>query len=226
MRVLLAEDDSDMLDVTTYALQKYGHEVVVATDGPSALRRWETDRPDLVLLDVNLPHKSGFEVCRAIRAQSSTPIIILTAHRDESHVVEGFECGADDYLSKPVSYRELSMRMRAVMQRHTGIPLVETTQVAEVDDIRVDLQAYEVRKANVVEHLTRLETRILYFLVANAGRVVSTERLIEFAWNYDGGDSFALKTHISHIRGKLRLEKGHPDYISAFPSIGYRLEAA
>ena len=226
MRVLLAEDDSDMLDVTTYALRKYGYDVVTATDGPSALRRWQTDQPDMVLLDINLPHTSGLDVCRAIRAKSPTPIIMVTAHGDESHIIEGFECGADDYLSKPVSYRELAMRMRAVLQRHTGAPVVEAAAVAEAGDLRVDLQAHEVRKGGVLVRLTRLETRILYFLVSNAGRVLTTDRLVELVWNYEGGDPFALKTHISHLRQKLGLQKGQPGYISSVPHVGYVLETA
>src|SRR5919201_3079028 len=119
MRVLLAEDDVDMLDVTTYALRKYGYEVLGATDGPTALRRWEKDQPDLVLLDINLPRVSGIDICREIRRHGRTPVIIVSAHNDESHIVEGFESGADDYVSKPVSYRTLAMRMRAVLQRHT-----------------------------------------------------------------------------------------------------------
>ncbi|MBV9545455.1 MAG: response regulator, partial [Chloroflexi bacterium] len=117
MRVLLAEDDTDLLDLTTYALRKYGHEVVGVTDGERALERWQTEQPDFILLDVNLPGISGMEICRKIRKQSSTPIIMLTAMSDEEHMVQGFECGADDYLSKPCSYKQLAMRMRAIAQR-------------------------------------------------------------------------------------------------------------
>src|SRR5216684_4464270 len=131
MRVLLFEDDTDLLDVTAYALRKHGFDVVGVADGAAAVERWQRERPDLVLLDVNLPHVSGFDICRAIRKHSSTPIIMVTASGDEAHVVEGFESGADDYVVKPVSYRQLAMRMRAVMERRTDGSTVESSTVAK-----------------------------------------------------------------------------------------------
>jgi DNA-binding response OmpR family regulator len=224
MRVLLAEDDTDMLDVTAYALRKYGYEVVGVTDGAAAVERWRKDQPDVVLLDINLPNKSGLEICREIRNEGSTPIIMVTAVGDEAHVVEGFECGADDYVDKPVSYRELAMRMRAILQRSRGVPIVETSTRAVSGDLSVDLEAHEVRLADAPVRLTRLETRILFYLVSNAGRVVTTDRLIELVWNYEGGDAFALKTHISHIRQKLGKAKGMAGYITSVPHVGYTLE--
>lgn len=226
MRVLLAEDDIDMLDVTTYALRKHGYDVIGVTDGAAVMERWRKEQPDLVLLDVNLPNQSGMDVCRAIRAQSNTPIIMVTAMGAEAHIVEGFECGADDYVSKPVSYRELAMRMRAILQRRGCEHMVESSTVAESGELWVDLSAHDVRKAGASVRLTRLEARILYFLLANAGRIVPTDRLIEFVWNYDGGDAFALKTHICHIRQKLGIAKRHAGYISSVPHVGYTLEAA
>src|SRR5438552_16149181 len=169
MRVLLVEDETDLLDVTAYALRKYGYDVVGVADGAAAVERWQREQPDLVLLDVNLPHVSGFDICRQIRKQSSIPIIMLTAMGDEAHVVEGFESGADDYVVKPVSYRQLAMRMRAIMDRRTDGPKVESSMVAQSGDLWVDLSAHEVRKADVPLRLTRLETRILYLLASNPG---------------------------------------------------------
>jgi len=125
-----------------------------------------------------------------------------------------------------VSYRELAMRMRVILQRSRGVPLVESAAVAQSGDLTVDLEAHEVRKAGTLVRLTRLEARILYYLLSNAGRVVTTDRLIDLVWNYEGGDAFALKTHISHIRQKLSLAKGKPGYISSVPHIGYVLEKA
>jgi two-component system response regulator VanR len=227
MRVLLAEDDTDVLDVTTYALRKYGYDVVGVTDGAAALKRWETEQPDLVLLDVNLPTMSGMDVCQKIRERSTTPVLMVSGLADEDHIVEGFERGADDYLCKPVSYRQLAMRMRAVLQRrNAGEPVVQSSATAVAADISVDLQYHEVSHADRPLKMTRLETRILYLLVSNARRVITTERLIEFAWNYEGGDAFALKTHISHIRQKLALSSGEPGYISSVPRVGYKLQAA
>ncbi len=227
MRVLLAEDDADVLDVTTYALRKYGYDVVGVTDGALALDRWQAEQPDLVLLDVNLPGVSGMDICHKIRERSSTPIIMVSAMGDEDHVVEGFDNGADDYVSKPFSYKELVMRMRAVAQRRGGgEPVLQQSAVASAAGITVDLQNFEVRQGDKHLRMTRLETRILYFLVSNAGRVLPTERLIELVWNYEGGDAFALKTHISHIRQKLGIAKGEPGYIGSLPHVGYTLETA
>ena len=227
MRILLAEDDLDVLDVTTYALRKYGHEVVAVTDGAVALQRWETERADVVLLDVNLPGVDGLTLCREIRQRSTTPIIMVTAMSDEEYVVRGFESGADDYLVKPFSYKELAMRINAVAWRH-GVRRSTPGESARVyaGGISVDLSNFEVRVNNEPVRMTRLETRILYFLVSNAGRVLPTDRLIELVWNYDGGDSFALKTHISHIRQKLGINKGESGYISSTPNVGYRVELA
>jgi DNA-binding response OmpR family regulator len=225
VRVLLAEDDVDVLDLTTYALRKYGHEVVCVTDGERAFERWQAGGTDLVLLDVNLPGLSGMDVCRKIREQSSTPIIMVTAMSDEEHIVRAFECGADDYLSKPISYKELAMRMRAVAQRTGGgSSVLNESTTASAAGITVDLDNFEVRLGGQPVRTTRLETRILYFLVCNAGRVLRSERLIELVWDYEGGDAFALKTHISHIRQKLGIAKGQPGYISSIPHVGYTLE--
>jgi DNA-binding response OmpR family regulator len=224
MRVLIAEDDKDFLDVTTYALGKYGFTVVGVTDGLAALERWQTTEPDLVLLDVNLPGMSGMEVCKQIRKHSMTPIIMVTAMSDEDHVVQGFECGADDYVSKPLSYRTLVTRMRTVMQRRTGKAVLQPANVVQAGDLCIDLDAHEVRKGGKLIRMTRLETRILYVLACNAGHIVQTGRLIERAWEYDGGDAFSLKTHISHIRSKLQLQRGEPGYISVVPLVGYKLE--
>jgi two-component system, OmpR family, response regulator MtrA len=226
MRVLIGEDDPDMLDITSYALRKYGFEVVCAADGITLLERWRTERPDLVLLDVNLPLINGMEICKQIRAQSTVPIVMVTSLSDEGHICEGFESGADDYVCKPVSYRALAMRLRTILARHSIGPVLPSASIVESGDLWVDLEGHEVRKGSVAVRMTRLEVRILHFLVANAGRVLPTERLIELVWNYDGGDAFALKTHISHVRQKLGLVKGRHGYIRSLPHVGYTLEAA
>jgi two-component system response regulator VicR len=223
MKILLADDDTDMLDVTTYAFRRDGFNVITATDGEQALRRWKTDEPDLVLLDVGLPRINGFEVCRRIRQSSSTPVIMLTARGEEEHVVKGFLLGADDYVTKPFSHRQLTMRVRAVLQRRSGSAVPEPANEIEVGELKIDMQSHEVAKGDYVVRLTPLEFRILYILAINVGRVVSSTRLIEYAWGYDGGDASMLKTHICHIRQKLKLEKGKPGYITSIPHVGYSL---
>ena len=227
MRVLIAEDEPMLLDLTTYALRQFGFDADGVTDGAAALERWDSTKYDFALLDIMLPTMSGLDVCREIRKQSpSVPIIMVSALSDEHQILEGFDSGASDYVTKPVSYRILTTRMRNLRQRQTGLKMVDSTSSAQSGDISVDLESYDVHKDGETVRLTRLETRILYFLVSNAGRVLTTQRLIEFAWNYDGGDAFALKTHISHIRQKLGVNKGEPGYISSAPHIGYRLERA
>jgi DNA-binding response OmpR family regulator len=223
MKILLADDDTDMLDVTTYAFRRDGFNVITATDGEQALRRWKTDEPDLVLLDVGLPRINGFEVCRRIRQGSSTPVIMLTARGEEEHVVKGFLLGADDYVTKPFSHRQLTMRVRAVLQRRSGAAVPEPANELQVGELKIDMQSHEVTKGDFVVRLTPLEFRILYILAINVGRVVSSTRLIEYAWGYDGGDASMLKTHICHIRQKLKLEKGQPGYITSIPHVGYSL---
>jgi DNA-binding response OmpR family regulator len=208
-----------------YALRKFGFESDGVTDGAAALERWARCSYDLVLLDIMLPRMSGLEVCRELRKRcESVPIIMVSALSQEDQVVGGFDVGASDYVTKPVSYRILASRMRNLLQRQTGREVVQSTLWVQSGDIRVDLEAYEVRRAGELVRLTRLETRILYFLVSNAGRVLTTDRLIELAWEYDGGDAFALKTHISHVRQKLGIQKGEPGYIASAPHIGYRFE--
>jgi len=223
LKILLADDDADMVDVTAYALRREGFNIIVATDGAQALRRWESDQPDLVLLDVGMPRMNGLEVCRKIRQSSETPVIMLTAAGDEEHVVQGFRHGADDYITKPFSPKQLAMRIRAVMRRASGKPVAEPVSVLRVGQYTLDMESHQVTKGDVVAQLTPLEFRILYMLAMNEGRVVSFGRLVEYAWGYDGGEPAMLKTHISHIRKKLKVVEGQPGYISVVHGVGYAL---
>jgi DNA-binding response OmpR family regulator len=214
-----------LLDVTTYALRKLGFESDGVTDGTAALERWQSGKYDLALLDVMLPKASGLDVCREIRKQSATaPIILVTALSQENQILEGFDAGASDYVTKPVSYRILASRMRNLLQRQ-GTEFVQPKLIAQSGDLWVDLETHQVRKAGQPAPFSRIETRILYLLVSNAGRVVMTDRLVQFAWNYEGGDARALKTHMSRMRQKLGIQKGEPGYISSVPQIGYQLNA-
>jgi DNA-binding response OmpR family regulator len=223
VKILLVDDDTDLLDVTAYALRREGFNIIVATDGVQALRRWEQDEPDLVLLDVGMPRMNGLEVCRKIRQSSQTPVIMLTASSDEEHVIQGFRQGADDYVTKPFSPKQLAMRIRAVMRRSSGKTVVETVRQLQVGIYTLDLESYQVTKADGVVQLTPMEFRILYMLGMNEGRVVSFGRLVEYAWGYDGGEPAMLKTHISHIRKKLHMEPGQPGAIEVIHGVGYVL---
>lgn len=223
MKILLVDDDRDLLDVTSYALRREGFNVIVATDGIEALRRWKNDLPDLVVLDVGLPRLNGFEVCRKIREANETPVILLTGLSDENSVIHGFKVGADDYVTKPFSARQLAMRIRAVLRRGAPGAAAERLEEIRVGDLMLDVEAHEVHRGALTVRLTPIEFRLLYLLAVNAGRVVSRNRLVEYAWGYDEGDASLLKTHMTHIRKKLRLPKQGAGAITAVHGVGYRL---
>jgi len=226
MKVLLVDDDSDLLDVTAYALRRDGFNVVIASDGAQALRRWEADTPDIIVLDVGLPRVNGLEVCHKIRQTSSTPVILLTARTDEEHVVQGFRLGADDYVTKPFSPRQLSVRIEAVCRRGQQLGEREPTRELRVGDLVLDVESHEVANGDCSTQLTSIEFRLLYLLANNVGRVVASSRLVDYAWGINGGDVSLLKTHISHIRTKVGLSVMGPNSISVVPSVGYRLNGA
>jgi DNA-binding response OmpR family regulator len=220
MKILLVDDDPDLLDVTAYALRREGFNVIVATDGAQALKRWEADHPNLVILDVGLPKETGFDVCRKIRQGSSTPVILLTGLNDDDHVVQGFSLGADDYVTKPFSPRQLAMRIRAVWRRGAQGSAPKPVRQLDLGDLSLDVESHEVRHPRGTARLTPTEFRLLYMLAINSGRVVSGARLVEYAWGYDGTDTSLLKTHVCHIRQKLGLSHGE---ITSIPRVGYRL---
>lgn len=235
MKVLLVDDDPDLLDITTYALQREGFSILTATDGKQALRRWETEKPDVLVLDVNLPNVNGFEVCRQIRAhqgvQSATPILFLTALSGEEDVARGLGLGADDYITKPFSMRQLAMRLRVVHRRaqrsastpgspwNTSVPQGEL----RIGDLTIDIEAHEVQCGERSTYLTPIEFRLLYLLAMNAGHVVTHARLVEYAWQYERGNTSVLKTHMTHLRSKLGLYADGGCRMQAIPGVGYRL---
>jgi len=223
MKILLADDDTDMLDVTAFALRREGFTVAVVTDGVQALRRWRTDDPDLLLLDVGMPRVNGFEVCRRVRQASNVPVIMLTAAGDEDHVVQGYQLGADDYVTKPFSPKQLVLRIRAVLRRSGAVTVGELGGEVRVGDLTMDLEGHQIRKGDARVQLTPLEFRILYMLASNLGRVVGFGRLVEFAWGYEGGDPSVLKTHVCHLRKKLTLRRGQPGDITVVHGVGYCL---
>jgi DNA-binding response OmpR family regulator len=229
MKILLVEDDTDMLDVTAYALRREGLNVIVATDGAQALRRWELERPHLVVLDVGLPRMDGFEVCRRIRQSSSTPVILLTGLNSDEHVVRGFRAGADDYVTKPFSPRQLAARIRAIAARSTSAATggyltgPEPARELRIGSLVIDSDSHEVRMHDRIVRLTRTEFRLLHLLGMNVGRVVSSTRLVEYGWGYDEEDVSLLKTHISHIRTKLGLSRRGEAHIVSVARVGYKL---
>src|SRR5712691_3218705 len=226
MKVLVVDDDVDLLDLMTYALRREGYNVLAAVDGQQALQRWESENPDIVLLDGNLPKIDGFEVCRRIRHESKTPIIMLTARDEEEDILRGLQIGADDYVTKPFSAKQLTARMKAVLRRCKADNYREAVSKLRVNDLALDLQSHEATKGGKAIQLTPLEFRILYMLAMNPGRVIPYARLVEYAWGYDGGRSSLLKTHICHIRRKLGFAADQAGGIRAVPDVGYSLAKA
>jgi DNA-binding response OmpR family regulator len=224
VKVLVADDDADLLDLMTYALRREGYTVLAAMDGQQALRRCEAEQPDIVLLDANMPKLNGFEVCRRLRHETEIPIIMLTARDEDEDIVQGFQLGADDYVTKPFSAKQLNARMKAVLRRCRADRYDQPVGEVHVGDLTLYLQSLQVIKAGTTIQLTPLEFRILFLLAMNEGRVIPYSRLVEYAWGYDGGDSSLLKTHICHIRQKLGLgSSGDGVKIKAVVSVGYSL---
>jgi DNA-binding response OmpR family regulator len=223
MKVLLVDDDTDLLDVAVFGLRREGLTVVTATDGDQALTAWEAERPHLVVVDAMLPKRSGFAVCHTIRQESATPVILLTGLADDDHVSQGFDAGADDYVTKPFSTRTLAMRIYAVWRRVAQRRAPARVRELRVRDLTLDLPAQVAYGRGGMVHLTPTECRLLSLLAANAGRVVSRQRLAELAWGYGNGGGPLLPAHISNIRDKLKLGRGE---LGAVTGLGYRLDLA
>ncbi len=229
MKALVVEDDLELLDLLTYGLGREGYDVTGAVDGEQGIQRWRSDEPDIIVLDINLPKLNGFEVCRQIRENSRTPIIILSARNGDEDVVRALRLGADDYVCKPFSHRQLRARIEAVLRRSTGELAPQLSGKLRVDGLVLDPQTFEASFLGNPVQLTRVEFRILYILAANVGRIVPYSRLFEYGWGYDaescGRDSELLKAHVSHVRDKLGLRNGGPLGIINMRGVGYALKA-
>jgi DNA-binding response OmpR family regulator len=228
MKVLVVDDDLELLDLMSYALRREGYDVLAAPDGQQALHRCQAESPDMILLDVNLPKTNGFEVLRQIRESSEVPVVMLTARDDEPDIIRALQMGADDYVCKPFSARQLVARIKAVLRRCRSDRLTEASREVRVGDLVLDLESHQATRHGTPVQLTRLEFRILYMLALNKGRVIPYSRLIEYAWGYygDSGSSNLLKTHICHIRQKVGLPDDDPARgIKVVQGVGYRLAA-
>jgi len=224
MKILLADDDLDLTDVTEYALRREGHTVTIAHDADQALAQFFSEQPDVLLLDIGIGPFDGFEVCRRVREASNAPVIMVTARDSEWDMARAFELGADDYVTKPYSFRQLIMRIGAVTRRARSTAPATSLHAGP---LRLDAETGDVTVSERPVRLTRLEFRLLQCLLANSGRVATVERLLQFAWTSDRGDLNVLKTHISHLRRKLSAPAGEPEVvIENVPGIGYRLVTA
>jgi DNA-binding response OmpR family regulator len=221
IKLLLVEDDPDLLDLTAYVLRRERFVVVEASDGAQAIRRWRTDRPDLVILDLAIPSLDGFEVLRRIREDGNTPVLIVTGRGDSQDVLRTFNLGADDFVQKPYEFRELIARVRAILRRARTDTQEATEPRVELSGLMLDPQTYEVAWRDTFVRITPTEFRILYLLATNAGRVVPASRMYTYVWGSAGSDANSLRSHISHLRRKLESDSGAPGTIESIPAVGY-----
>ena len=219
MKILVVEDDLSLSEVLAFTLRRAGYEIITAYDGLAALQLWEAEKPGLVLLDLNLPKLDGLAVCRQIRSQAQTPIIILSARGSDEAVIKGLELGADDYIVKPFSPNQLVARIRAVSRRTNA---AGTSSVLELAGITFDRSRNEVqRPGQEAVRLTLLEAKLLEALVLNAGHVLTSENLITIVWGTDGGDKTMLKQLVYRLRSKIDPGDPFSSLIETVPSIGY-----
>ncbi|MBM3122272.1 MAG: response regulator transcription factor [Chloroflexi bacterium] len=226
-RILVVDDEPSVRDLLAYNLRKARYDVLLAADGRSALRLARDEKPDLIVLDLMLPQVDGLDVCRELRREGSVPIIMLTALGEETDRVVGLEVGADDYLTKPFSMRELMARVKAVLRRarpEGGAPAGEPI-LSGPGELALDVERRQVTIAGQPVELTRLEFDLLHCLLENAGRVLSRERLLEQAWGYDfAGDTRAVDSAVKRLRAALRRAAPEADAVESVRGVGYRLQ--
>ena len=222
MKVLVVDDDLDLADVVSFTLRRAGYEIVLAYDGQAALNRWQSESPDLIILDINLPKIDGLKVCQQIRQKSDTPIIMLTVRGDDDDIVRGLEIGADDYIVKPFSPRQLIARTEAVLRR-AGSTQVASSPIT-VGDLTLDPARHEVRiNENLLAHLTPLESRLLEILMINPNQVMLPDNLIDQVWGPAGGDRVMLKQLVYRVRRKIEGDPSNPIYLQTVPGVGYTI---
>ncbi|MCX7796473.1 MAG: response regulator transcription factor [bacterium] len=226
-KILIVDDEKPIVDSIKYTLYREGYDVVVSYDGEDALEKFKKENPDLIILDIMLPKLSGLEVCRIIRRTSNVPIIMLTAKGEDMDRVIGLELGADDYVPKPFSMRELVARIKAVLRR-AKIPLsqTKTKEKLEFDDVVIDVVGRIVTKRGEPIDLSPKEFDLLVTLAENEGRVMSREYLLSHVWGEDFyGDDRTVDVHIRWLREKLEDDPSNPKYIQTVRGIGYILRS-
>ncbi len=223
-RILLVDDEQAIQTLLSYPLRRDGYEVVTATDGRQALDRFAEQRFDLVVLDVMMPNMDGIEVCRRLRSRSQVPIIMLTARDDENEKVLGLEIGADDYITKPFSVRELRSRIRAALRRSDFSRAQEgSSEPIEAGELRIDFERRTVAVRGDEAELTYVEFEILAALMRSSGKVLSREALLEAVWG-DAAyrDPRTVDVHIRHLREKLEADPSAPEHLFTVRGVGYR----
>ena len=224
-RILVVEDEESFSDPLSYLLRREGYEVAVAGDGPAALDEFDRNGADLVLLDLMLPDLPGTEVCRQLRTRSKVPVIMLTAKDSEIDKVVGLELGADDYVTKPYSSRELVARIRAVLRRQGTEAAEVTTPTLAAGPVRMDVERHVVTVDGAGVQLPLKEFELLELLLRNAGRVLTRGQLIDRVWGADYvGDTKTLDVHVKRLRSKVEPEPSTPRHIVTVRGLGYKFE--
>ncbi len=222
--ILIVEDERSLSEPLAFLLEREGYKTTIAKDGPSAINAFDRDGPDLVLLDLMLPGFPGTEVCRQLRAKSSVPIIMVTAKDSEVDIVVGLELGADDYVTKPYSSRELLARIRAVMRRRVELGDQEDS-VLSVGEIVMDVERHAVTVRGDRVTMPLKEYELLELFLRNAGRVLTRGQLIDRVWGADYvGDTKTLDVHVKRIRGRIELDPANPVLLVTVRGLGYRFE--
>lgn len=228
-KILVVDDEVSIVKLLQFNLEKSGFEVVTAFDGKQALDAVKSEQPDFIILDLMLPKLDGMDVCKTLRQErNQTPILMLTAKDDELDKILGLELGADDYLTKPFSPREVIARVKAILRRIQSTPEATTApehMVISMGDIRIYPEKYEVYRQEEKVELTPKEFELLHYLASHQGRVLTRDQLLNAVWNYDFiGDSRIVDVHVSHLREKLEDDTKNPRYIKTVRGLGYKLE--
>ncbi|MCV7192493.1 response regulator transcription factor [Mycolicibacterium brumae] len=223
--VLIVEDEESLADPLAFLLRKEGFEATVVTDGPSALAEFERSGADIVLLDLMLPGMSGTDVCKQLRAKSAVPVIMVTARDSEIDKVVGLELGADDYVTKPYSARELIARIRAVLRRGGEGDAIGGDGILEAGPVRMDVERHIVTVGNEPITLPLKEFDLLEYLMRNSGRVLTRGQLIDRVWGADYvGDTKTLDVHVKRLRSKIEEDPANPVRLVTVRGLGYKLE--
>ena len=220
--ILVVDDEPTVRETLAENLQREGYRVVTASDGREALARFRGERPDLVILDVMLPELSGVEVCRIIRAESAVPILMLTAKDAEIDTVVGLEVGADDYVTKPFSLRELLARVRALLRRLEQQAVEAPPAVIDLGSVQVDLAGHRLLRDGHAVAIKPKAFDLLAFLVRHPGQVFTRDQLLEHVWGYDyAGETRTVDVHMHWLRSDIEADTGHPTFLQTVRGVGY-----
>ena len=222
MKVLVVDDDRVLADVVAFTLRRDGFDVIQAYDGAAGLQRWNDDQPDLIILDVNMPKMDGFQVCKKIRAEAETPIILLTVREEEDDIVSGLEIGADDYIVKPFSPRQLVARVKAILRRAGGQPPSTELHIGDLKLVPNKRELFLGPESEPLS-LTPLENHLLECLMVNVGRVLTFDTIIDQVWGPAGADRDMLRQLVRRLRAKIEPDPSEPTYIQTVPGLGYGL---